>query len=69
MFSVELHLIGIQKIKFQFKMKKFFFRSRKYFDFIEKERDEVNEKIDINLRYLSNVSLMKTRYFIIIVNK
>jgi hypothetical protein len=49
-------------------MKKFFFRSRKYFDSIEKERDEVDEKIDINLRYLSNVSLMKTRYFIIIVN-
>jgi hypothetical protein len=37
-------------------MKKFFFRSRKYFDFIEEERDEENEKIDINLRYLSNVS-------------
>jgi hypothetical protein len=33
MFSVELHLIWLQKIKFQFKMKKFFFSFSKIFWF------------------------------------
>jgi hypothetical protein len=33
MFSAELHLIWIQKIKFQFKMKKFFFSFSKIFWF------------------------------------